>query len=412
MKHSLQRRVTVAFTLLSAVLGGVLALLVYVAVENYEDETYPERMAADFEWLTDLVSSGRPVDLSPGREHWAGAAIPAEFSRLGPGYHSVENAGSSRHVMVGDIAGERHLLVYDDVEFENLERKMTLWLGLGWAASICFALWLATLTSNRVIQPVRDLARAVSEERMPSDLPMLSAKDEIGELARALATREEALQKFLERERLFTADVSHELRTPLTVILGAAEVVKLRASQSGDRPSQDAAERILRTAREAGSIVAAFLLLSRPPDRNLAPQLALLPLLERDIEQQRIGLGTKPVKLELRIEATPIVHGAPELVSATIGNLVRNACQYTTEGFVTVVLKPDRVIVEDSGPGLSLSLQKELLSSRMLSVQEAAHGSGRGLSIAYRIAEHLGWQVVHEQTASGGTRFTVSFARG
>jgi signal transduction histidine kinase len=241
---------------------------------------------------------------------------------------------------------------------------------------------------------------------------MLSAEDEIGELARALATREEAVQRFLEREQQFTADVSHELRTPLTVILGAAEVVKLRATQSGDRPSLDAAERILRTARDAGSIVAAFLLLSRPPNREFSPQLALLPLLQRDIEQQRLALGNKPVRLEFNIEAHPIVHGAPELVSATIGNLVRNACQYTTEGFVTVTLRPDRVVVEDSGPGLGLALREKLLSSKSPGCPEPAHGSGRGLSIVYRIAEHLGWQVVHEQSPSGGTRFTVLFAHG
>lgn len=412
MKRSLHRRVTLAFTLLSAVVGGVLASLVYLAVENYEDESYPERMAADFAWLTEMVASGRPVELSPGREHWVGAGIPAEFSSLGSGYHNVETVIPSRHVMVGDIAGERHMLAYDDVQFESLEEKMTLWLGVGWAASIVFALWLATLTSNRVIQPVRDLARAVSDERSPTDLPMLGAEDEIGELARALATREEALQRFLERERLFTADVSHELRTPLTVILGAAEVVKLRATKSNDKPSQDASERILRTAREAGSIVAAFLLLSRPPNPEFSPQLPLLPLLERDIEQQRIGLGNRPVRLELRIEANPIVHGAPELVSATIGNLVRNACQYTTEGFVTVTVHSDRVIVEDSGPGLSPALREELLSSKIRSLPESANGSGRGLSIVYRIAEHLGWQVKHEQIPSGGTRFSVLFAHG
>jgi signal transduction histidine kinase len=220
------------------------------------------------------------------------------------------------------------------------------------------------------------------------------------------------VQRFLEREQQFTADVSHELRTPLTVILGAAEVVKIRALQSGDQPSQDAAERILRTAREAGSLVAAFLLLSRSPNREFSPQLALLPLLEREVEQQRLALGNKPVTLELNVDAHPIVHGAPELVSATIGNLVRNACQYTTEGFVTVTLRPDRVVVEDSGPGLSSALREKLLSSTSLSCPEPAHGSGRGLSIVYRVAEHLGWQVVHEQSPSGGTRFTVLFTRG
>ena len=232
MRSSFRRRITIAFTLLSAVVGGALATVVYVAVENYENETYPARMAADFAWLTDMVQSGRPVLLSPGREHWVGAEVPPAFSGLESGYHSIETPDSSHHVMVGDIAGERHVLAYDDSQFEGLEDEMTLWLGVGWAASIGVALWLATLTSNRVIQPVRDLAQAVREERAPNELPMLQAEDEVGELARAFATRAEALQELLKREQLFTADVSHELRTPLTVILGAAEVLKLRAGQS------------------------------------------------------------------------------------------------------------------------------------------------------------------------------------
>lgn len=412
MKRSLRRRITIAFTLLSTIVGGVLATVVYVAFENYETETYPARIAADFAWLTDMVRSGRPVVLSPGRTHWVGAEIPADYADLPLGYHNIESAASSHHVMVGDIDGVRHVLDYDDSQFEGLEGELTMWLGIGWISSIGVALWLSTLTANRVIQPVRDLARAVGEERTPIDLPILNAEDEIGELARALATREEALQRFLERERRFTADVSHELRTPLTVILGAAEVLKLRAVHAGDQQSRDAAERILRTAREAGSIVAAFLLLSRPPNIECAPQVDLRPLLEREVELQRSRLGAKPVKLEFKIEAQPIVHGAPELVSATIGNLVRNACQYTTEGSVTLTLQADRVIVEDSGPGLSPVVREKLLALKVPGDADPAHGSGRGLSIVYRIAEHLGWQIRHEQSVSGGTRFIVFFARG
>ncbi len=411
MRRSLRHRITISFTLLSVIVGGVLAAVVYVAIENYEDTTYPPRMTADFEWLQDMTRSGRPIILSPGREHWVGADIPAEYAKLASGYHHIETTENHNHVMAGDINGERHVLAYDDSQFERLEQRLILWLGVGWIVSIGVAIWLATLTVHRVIQPVRDLARAVSEERAADDLPILLAEDEIGELARAFAAREEALQTFLEREKIFTADVSHELRTPLTVILGAAELLRLRAGQASDQPSLDAAERILRTAREAGAIVAAFLLLSRKPDVAGAPLVALQQLLERDAEQQRFWLGDKPVKLEVKVEAQPIVHGTPELLTVTIGNLVRNACQYTTEGAVTVTLQSDRVIVEDSGPGMSSRVLGRPLY-QPLAERKSAHGSGRGLSIVYRVAEHLGWQILHEPSPSGGSRFTVLFAHG
>lgn len=412
MRYTLQRRITVAFALLSAITGGLFAAIIYAAIENYEDRTFPAQMIADFAWLSDMTLAQRPVLLPPSYRHWVGADIPAAYAGLGPGYHHVETADDDRHLMIGDIGSERHVIAYEDSQFERLENRLITWLGVGWIASVGAAFWLATLTANRVIQPVRDLAQAVRQDRAASDLPMLEAADEIGELARAFAARAEALQKFLERERLFTADVSHELRTPLTVILGAAEVLRLRAVQAGDQPSLGAAERILRTGRDASAMVTAFLLLSRPPNDASAPPVALQPLLERDVEQQRVWLLDKAVRLDVRIEAQPIVHGAPELLAATIGNLVRNACQYTTEGVVKVTLQSDRVIVEDTGPGMSSTAPGTPPHSRPRGERSSTQGSGRGLSIVYRIAEHLGWQVLYEPSPSGGSRFTVLFTPG
>lgn len=412
MTYTLQRRITVAFALLSVVAGGLFAAIVYVAIENYEDRTFPEQMVRDFAWLSEMTRAQQPVVLPPSYQHWVGADIPAAYAKLGSGYHHVETADEDRHVMVGDIGGDRHVITYENLHFEGLEERLAAWLGVGWIVSVGATIWLATLTANRVIQPVRDLAHAVRQDRAANDLPMLEASDEIGELARAFAARAETLQKFLERERLFTADVSHELRTPLTVILGAAEVLQLRAAQGGDQPSLDAIERILRTGRDASAMVTAFLLLARSPNDAGAPPVALQPLLERDVEQQRVWLRDKAVRLEVRIEARPIVHGAPELLAAAIGNLVRNACQYTTEGAVTVTLRSDRVVVEDTGPGMGSTAQGPTLHSRPGSERPSATGEGRGLSIVYRVAEYLGWQVLYEPSPSGGSRFTVLFAPG
>lgn len=412
MKLLLSRRITIAFTLLSAVVCGVFAAVVHFAIETVEDTVFPGRMAADLAWVADLSDSGQKVTLPQGRRHWVAPDIPAAFATLPPGFHSIETPAQSDFVMIADINGRRHWLAYEESDFERLEAWLNIALVLGCVFAVAAAFWLASLTRNRVIKPVHDLAQAVREDCPPAQLPLLQAEDELGDLARAFAARTEKLQQFLTRERLFTADASHELRTPLTVVLGAAEVLKVRARLTGDAEALRAAERVLRAAREASALVSAFLLLSRPPDPAGAPAVALRPLVEREIERQRIWLGDKPVALDLKIEAEPRVHGAPELLAVAVGNLVRNACQYTTDGAITVTLRADRLEVADTGPGVPPVVRERLFERQTAADRSGIQGNGIGLSIVQRVVEHLGWRITHEAVPSGGSLFTLRFGAG
>lgn len=412
MRLPLSRRITVAFTLLTAVVCCLFAAVVYLVFEGVEHTVFPGRMAEDLAWVAALREQGYDGPLPEGRRHWIAPDIPSAFSGFSPGFHTIEKGSQNDFVMVGDINGRRHVLAYDESDFERLEGWLWLSLVLGCAVAILAAAWLAALTANRIIHPVRELARAVREDRPPEALPLLQAEDEMGELARAFAARAEGLQQALARERLFTADASHELRTPLTVVLGAAEVLRMRAGELGDVDARQAAERVLRAAREASAVVGAFLVLSRAPDPSGAPLVALRPLVEREVERQRVWLADKPVALEFKVEAEPVVSGVPELLVIAIGNLVRNACQYTSAGAVTVTLKAACVEISDTGPGLPPVVRERLFQRQTPDETPAVQGNGLGLSIVHRVVEHLGWRVTHEAAPSGGSRFTLRFEAG
>jgi signal transduction histidine kinase len=267
------------------------------------------------------------------------------------------------------------------------------------------AVMLGRFTASRVIAPVTGLARAVNDERATSDYPSLASRDEIGVLARAFAARTEELQRFLQRERWFVGDVSHELRTPLTVMLGAAEVLCLRLA---DRPELAAvAERIRRTAADTTERVGAMLLLSRAPETVDAPRTALRPLIRQEMERVQPLLAGKDVTLTLQAPQEVHVFARPELAAIAIGNLLRNACQFTEQGAVTVRLSPQGLEVEDTGAGIPADIRERVFERGVRAHPESSTGSGLGLAIVRRVAEHLRWDVQLEDVPGGGSRFSL-----
>jgi signal transduction histidine kinase len=118
-------------------------------------------------------------------------------------------------------------------------------------------------------------------------------------------------------------------------------------------------------------------------------------------------LAAKPVVLNVRIEDSVRAAARPELVGILVGNLLRNACQYTSRGAITVTLTPHALTLDDTGPGLPPPVRARLLEPAGTAEQAEGAGNGLGLSIVRRIAEHLGWSLAVEDRRGGGTRFTV-----
>ena len=102
-----------------------------------------------------------------------------------------------------------------------------------------------------------------------------------------------------------------------------------------------------------------------------------------------------------------IVKAIPELVTIALSNLLRNACQHTEQGTITVSLTAYHIVVEDSGAGLPEVVRVRLFDRFVRGEDDFGGGSGLGLSIVKRVTEHLGWGIQHDPGSNGGSRFTL-----
>ncbi|GLZ89562.1 hypothetical protein Pres01_56130 [Metapseudomonas resinovorans] len=135
----------------------------------------------------------------------------------------------------------------------------------------------------------------------------------------------------------------------------------------------------------------------------------LRPLVERELERCQPLLRGKPLTLQFEAPEEVSVQAIPELVTIMVSNLIRNACQHTEQGTIRVHLATCQIVVEDSGTGLPEIVRARLFDRFVRGSEDFTDGSGLGLSIVKRVAEHLGWTVRHDPAATGGSRFTLKF---
>lgn len=405
-RDALRARIVAAYVLLACVVCSCFTVVAYVAIQQIENDVVDTRLKRAADQLIARYWQGLPQDLPLKVAMYHGENVPAPLRQLQPGLYELDH--EALHVLVRDSRGVRFVLTDDESDFEHIVFEAYLALAAAFLACVGLAVLLGRVTASRVIAPITALARAVETGRDTHEFPSLRATDEVGVLARVLVERTEALQKLLARERWFVGDVSHELRTPLTIMLGAAEVLSARLRQHCDL--LPVVERIRRTAADTTERVSALLLLSRSPESVGTPRTALLPVIRQEMERCQAYLEGKPVVLSLVTEQEVYVNARPELVGMAIGNLLRNACQFTDQGEVRVILEGARLLVEDSGAGVPIAIRDRLFERFVQSRPDPATGTGLGLAIVRRVADHLGWTISFEDRPGGGSRFILMMA--
>ncbi|WP_308844241.1 sensor histidine kinase, partial [Oxalicibacterium faecigallinarum] len=394
-KFSLQRRITTAMLLMAFALCSFFSLVAYVAVEISESQLIDHRLDKEADRLIDQHINNRPPDPEEVN-FFINSDIPEYLSGLPEGLHEVMHDGKEITVIVRKVNDETFVITDDTSDFEITEILIFMSIGAGFLASILLAIILGMAFARRIVSPVTELADAVARNEEPGKLPSLDAQDEIGMLARTFAARTEQLQQFLADEKLFTGDVSHELRTPLTIMLGAAELLETRLAQSPD--DLEVATRIRRIASEASERVGALLLLSQSPEMLGSAPLPITHVIEREIERYRPMIEDKPVTVEFTGSPDVLVPARVELAGIAIGNLIRNACQYTEQGCVRIKLTQDRLVIED------LNIQGMLTNhSLAAAISDAAWGE-----LARQLANVLSGDGPQPlQCLTGGQQFTV-----
>ncbi|QYF99970.1 MULTISPECIES: HAMP domain-containing sensor histidine kinase [Massilia] len=400
----LSRRIFSAFTLFGFVLAACFSALVAVAVEGIEVHLVDNRLAEVEKWALPRDAAGIEVDLPAGLRFHRGEDIPKSLRGLRPGISDSTVGHENLHVLAGADQLGPYVVVDHGSDYEDVELVVYSTFAAFFACCVLSAAALGGFFGRRIVSPISELATAVAQGAPV--LPLTDRNDELGFLARALEAHTEQLRRVLDRERFFTGDVSHELRTPLMVITGSTEIL---LEGEVDDHRRAAAVRVYKAAQEAAECINVMLLLAREPELGDFEPVSIGEVARKETERYQSLVIDKPVQL-LCIGSSPIIVRAPaELCKSAVSNLIRNACQYTEQGVVTVVLNGTCLIVEDTGPGLPESVQRTLGQRDRMAPSSGSVGTGLGLSLVKRICDYLNASFAYEARQGGGSRFTIRF---
>jgi signal transduction histidine kinase len=269
------------------------------------------------------------------------------------------------------------------------------------------------LISRSLARPIRELTGAMAVVGAGDlDHPIqATSRDEIGDLARALARMTRQLRdsraQVVQAEKLasigeMSAAVAHGLRNPLASLRAAAQLVRRHPASPAATEHLDA---IIEEADRLDRRISHLLSFSRPapfhPVSESVPRLIeeLLPAVAGPIREQQ-------VELQMAVPATlPEVRVDPMQLEQVILEIVSNALDAMPAGGrlgIRAFVAGREVVVEvsDTGGGIPAEVLPSVCEPFFTTRQE---GTGLGLAIAKRYVEQNGGRLEIASRPGEGT---------
>lgn len=421
MPQGLPRKLRIAFILQAVMVSLAIVLGVYLisaVIKHSLMNTALQEEATHFWELYDASTAQPPPNTHNLRGYLvvkghSNLVLPDNLRNLKPGFHELKD--DDMLVLVDEQPAGRLYLVFLRSQAERLAFYFGTLPVILTLIAIYVVSWLTYRASKRLVSPVSWLARqvamwdprrpdvsALAPDRLPAEV-----QGEARQLASALHGLAERVSAHVARERDFTRDASHELRTPLTVIRVASDMAM--AEDASPRVARSL-QRIQRAGRDMEAVIDAFLILAR--EAEVEPQredFDVADVVLDEAENARSLLIGKPVDLEVTCNAKPRLHAPPRVFHVVISNLLRNACSYTDQGRIEVVVEADRVSVRDTGIGMSKDAMERVFEPFYRVDPSRPRGSGLGLSIVSRLCERFGWKIELDSELGKGTTATIRF---
>lgn len=412
--RSLRFRVLFTLVLIVGVTSFLFAGGVLLIKARLEAVIFGDMAAHEFAELTRQLDVGEYQEshLFTGWRFYFGDSIqtlPEEVRRLPEGSHHSIGVGSSLYqIEVGQWQGRPAYLTYDVTNWEQQEHYVLSMLLYGLGVVMVVALIMGIFAIRTILAPVRGLSRRLTEIQ-PGERSLRIAEDyqgtEIGQIAAAFDKYMERLDRFVERERSFTAAASHELRTPLSVMLGAVDVL---ASNPQSAASQRAIARIQRACSEMLAFIEATLYMSREEamqiDQSAPAQLSAI--VDRLLEDNAELIQSRDIRVEKHFHASPMVNVPVSLLQITVSNLLRNAIEHTMQGTIRIDMDAERICIADSGEGIAADKLQQVFE-RSYSTKQG--GTGLGLNLVRRICDRFQWDITIDSELGVGTKACVIF---
>jgi signal transduction histidine kinase len=292
---------------------------------------------------------------------------------------------------------------------------------IGLAVALVLGLALVGPLTARLAR-LRSAALRIAREGPGARPPRDDRRDEVGDLARAFATMQEALDRQERARRAFVATASHELRTPLTSLGGTLELLgEDLADRNVDR--EDALAQIDLAKHEVDRLahLATDLLdLSRlDAETPLRAEPTELTEISRAVAAELAQRAAQRA-VAVRVVTPPgacWAHVDPGAVARTIRILLDNALRFAparSEVQVIPAYHGEHATIEvvDSGVGVPPEDEERIFERFQRGSRGGGEGGfGLGLAIGRELAERMGGRLELRRTPgrpARGARFRLS----
>jgi len=329
--------------------------------------------------------------------------------------HLVNGDGGANGVLVA-----QRQLTEVTAAVEQVRNALLVAAAIGLLAAVVLGVIMSSTLLRRLAR-LRAVALRISAEGPDAPAPRDSGRDEVGDLARALARMQEDLRRQEAARRSFVSTASHELRTPLTMLQGTMELLE-EDLRDGGVDIEDAQVQVTNARRELRRLSA------------LAGELLDLSRLDAAVqlrsEPVELGELTRAVAAEFHLQANERDieveavqpedgcwgRGDPDAVARVVRILLDNALRYGPAGQVVTLTTTSSeghaaILVSDRGPGIPPE-EREHIFERFHRGRASGSesGFGLGLAIGRELAERMGGTLRLAEREPPGACFVLTLA--
>ena len=386
------------------------------------DDTTEYYMLYEGEVLTEYYRPGELIlefDAGSKEYYWGEHALPDRYTQLFNGHSPVVNQANLYqdethfiYVLPYQAADNQsrlyvvHLFPAESESIVSNQHRLNVSIIAGGALLVIVILLLVV---NRFVSKqverfdgwIKALSsKSLSEITNKGMVPSFSF-EELNDAAESLKqslSQQYALQQnelaYIKHEQDMLSCLSHEMRTPIAVIAAAIAVLNKR-DQLSDKDKK-VLQKLMKANEQLTLMTNTLLQLWRKQPLVSQSEIIDLTLLIKQLIDEDIARVFQRVEFDIKVINNLKINQDPTLVQLVVSNLVRNACQYSTDNQVKVLIDNDLLVVSNTFDP-SLTDQSPTQTSQF--------GFGLGLFLVEKICEQQGWSIVTKET---GNEFTVT----
>jgi signal transduction histidine kinase len=275
------------------------------------------------------------------------------------------------------------------------------------------------LARGRVIGTAYFIATAADRRFTMRDLTLAQELSTRAAIAADNARLYQEAQQANRAKSDFLAVMSHELRTPLNAVIGYSDLMLIGVPAAIPEQAASHVHRIRASAQHLLRLIEEILTYTRIEAGRERLDLKLFDpatVVHQVVSTITAILQSSEVDLQCELPSRSIeIRSDPAKLEQILLNLLSNAVKFTAQGAVGIRLRYDDTTahfdVWDTGIGISPT-QIERVFEPFWQVEQSrtrrAEGTGLGLTVARRLTQLMGGEILVESAPNQGTRFRVS----